>query len=60
MRRAGAAVQRDERRRLVGVTRSQLAGHAVPGLRLLAVEREGDGAFAYVHPAASLRLGSAP
>jgi hypothetical protein len=45
VRRAGAAVKDDERRWHSGVARPQLAGHAVPGLRLV----EGDGALAHLH-----------
>jgi len=59
VRRAGPAVEGDERRGRRRVTGPQLAGHPVPRLRLLAVDRKGDRALAYVHLAASLRLGSA-
>ena len=45
----GAAVQDDERRGSICVAGPELAGHAVPGLRLLAGERERDGALAHVH-----------
>ena len=49
VRRAGAAVEHDERRRSVGGAGSQIARHAVPGLPALAFEREGHGAFACLH-----------
>ena len=45
VRRAGAAVEDDERRGRSGIAGPQLAGHAVPGLRLV----EGDGAVAHLH-----------
>jgi len=45
VRRAGAAVEGDERRRRRRVAGPQLAGNAVPGLRLA----EGDRALAHLH-----------
>ena len=49
------AVEHDERWRLAGIPGTQVARDAVPRLRLLAAEREGDGALAHFHAAASLR-----
>ena len=48
--RAGPAVQRDKR---CGIG-SEVAGHAIPRLGLLAVEREDDGSLLHVHLRASL------
>ena len=47
--RAWTAVKNDERRGRGRVAGPQLARHAVPGLRVLAGEREGHGALARIH-----------
>src|SRR4029077_9816743 len=52
---ARPAVEHDERRGRVRVARAQIARGAVPRHRIVAAERERNGALAYVHDAASLR-----
>jgi hypothetical protein len=55
VRRAWPAVEDDERRRHAVVAGAEVARDAVPRLRILAAEREGNGALANVQAAASLR-----
>ena len=56
VRRAGAAVEDDERRGRSGVAGPQVAGHAVPGLRLV----EGDAVPSRTSTCATLRRLSTP